>query len=202
MTRTRRRLLVAVITAATVAGLAIAYRRGTVITVEPFLPTTSAQGVRCEVVAWPEGPRGTKGVRCVGVFDRPLDALWGPLTDYDRLPEAFDSLFYTFRVDALSGAAPGTVTLKGALQFWLMRFPFDMTLTHPIAPGLRQVRWTSQVPRFSTRGGWQLQALAPDRTRVEYLIDTQIAFLPDFLVRVVLRDTLAPVVRAVGAPPG
>ena len=94
--------------------------------------------------------------------------------------------------------APGPVTLKGAVVFWLMRFPLDLVLEHTAEGGVRTVRWDAADERFATRGGWRLEALAPERTRVEYLLDARVAFLPDFVVKVVLRDNLPPVLRALG----
>ena len=192
---TRRRLSLALLTLAGVATVVISFVRGTAVTETPFEPTTPAEGVRCEIVAWPSGAEGEKGVRCAGVFDQPIAPMWAALTDYTALPDAFDNIFYDFQADALTGNAPGAVALKGRVQFWLMRFPFDMTLTHEVGHTARTVGWRSDVPRFSTRGGWRLEPLSATRTRVEYLIDARIALLPDFVVRVVLRDNLPRVLR-------
>lgn len=202
MKMTRRRLLILGVVGLLVAAVAVSWVRGTHVTDDPFQPASSDEGVRCEVVAWPGQPDGPTGVRCAAVFDRPIEALWGPLTDYARLPGAFDSALYDFEVDQLEGAAPGPVTLKGAVRFWLMRFPLDLTLQHSIDGATRTVRWESDVPRFVTRGSWRLEALAPDRTRVEYLLDARVSLLPDFVVKVVLRDNLPRVLRALQASSG
>ncbi len=185
-----------------ISTVAIAYVRGTRVTTTPFDPTQADQGVRCQIVAWPVawpgGAEGETAVRCAGVFERSVESLWGPLTDYAKLPEAFDSVLYRFDIDTLDGAAPGPVTLKGAVVFWLMRFPLDLVLEHTAEGGVRTVRWDASEDRFATRGGWRLEALAPERTRVEYLLDARVAFLPDFVVKVVLRDNLPRVLRALG----
>ncbi|MCA9560257.1 MAG: hypothetical protein KC583_17030 [Myxococcales bacterium] len=194
----RRRLVAVGLVVLAVSTVAIAYVRGTRVAATPFDPTQPDQGVRCQVVAWPGGAEGETAVRCAAVFERSVDSLWGPLTDYAKLPQAFDSVFYRFDIETLEGVAPGPVTLKGAVVFWLMRFPLDLVLEHTAEGGVRTVRWDAADERFATRGGWRLEALAPDRTRVEYMLDARVAYLPDFVVKVVLRDNLPRVLRALG----
>lgn len=200
MTRGRRRLLLLGVATGLLAVVAIAWLRGSRVTEAPFQPTTVAEGARCEVVEWPGEPDGPPAVRCAAVVERPVGALWAALTDYATLPGAFDSALYDFEVDAIEGEAPGPVALRGAVQFWLMRFPVDLRLEHAVDGALRTVRWVSDVPRFSTRGSWRLTALRPELTRVEYLLDARVAFLPGFLIRVVLRDNLPRVLEALAAP--
>ena len=197
MSRSRRKQVTAALVLVGVAVLMTSYLRGTVVVDVPFEPSSSDEGVRCEIVRWPGESDTDPVVRCAGVFDRSIDALWEPLTDYERLPEAYDNVFYNYQVESLSGAAPGPVELEGVVRFWLMRFPLDTTLEHGLEPeGLRTVSWASEVPRFTTRGGWRLEVLDEGQTRVEYLIDARVSVLPGFLVRVLMRDNLARMVSS------
>ena len=201
MSPSRRKQVTAALVLVGVAVLTTSYLRGTLVVDEPFEPSSSDEGVRCEIVRWPGESDSAPVVRCAGVFDRSIDALWGPLTDYERLPEAYDNVFYDYQVESLSGAAPGPVELEGVVRFWLMRFPLDTTLVHDLGAGLesggvRTVSWASEVPRFTTRGGWKLEVLDEGQTRVEYLIDARVSVLPGFLVRVLMRDNLAQMVSS------
>jgi uncharacterized membrane protein len=166
--------------------------RGTWAETEFKYPQTSADGVVRQLVQMsPEGRVQGQFVRLAIVVDRPIDAVWTVLTDYDRLHEALPHLAPM----KATKEADGRIHLTGAVTSPFRDFPFDVTVEHDQTTGGRDrtVSWDNPGGAMTVnRGHWRVSELGPSKTLVVYMIDVDIHPFPRWLVRYVLLNRLRP----------
>lgn len=165
--------------------------RGTLATTEVPRPSTAAEG---PLAALWLGPDGRKVVRAAMVVDRPPDRLWSVITGYERYPAVFPTV-----LAATSSVMPdGRRRLQATVSASLLgTYPVDILIRHEEG---RSTSWdmpTGEV--VHNRGSWTLTKLDDARTLVEYQLDVEIANVPDWFVRAVLRGRVRGILRALDA---
>ena len=188
----RKRVLIpAALFLTTGALLLVLILRGTLATSATPKPSTSADGPLAHLWLTPEG---RKVVRCALVIDRPLDRVWSVVTGYDRFPEIFPTI-----LKATSSVEPdGRHRLRADVSASLLgTWPVDILIRHQESGGVRVASWdqpTGDVLRNA--GSWTLTKLDDSRTRVEYLLDVEVARYPDWFTRAMLRGRQKGILRA------
>jgi hypothetical protein len=166
--------------------------RGSWAETEPRNPESSADGVVRQLIEMPAEARVQgKFVRLAIVVDRPIDAVWTVLTDYDHLDEALPHLGPV----KATKEPDGKIHLAGAVTSAFRDFPFDVTVTHDRTPDGRDrfVSWNNPGGAMTVnRGNWRVTELGPGKTRVVYMVDVDVHPFPRWLVRYVLLHGLRP----------
>jgi uncharacterized protein YndB with AHSA1/START domain len=193
--RLRKRYLIpALLLALLVVVFAWLYRRGTVAETAERDPRSPADAAVTQLVS----RDGRTFVRCALVVDAPPADVWRVVTDYDHQAE-FLPYVGQLSSERLGG---GRVRVRGVAHSRLWGdWPFESVVTEEEHPdrGEYAVTWDEEDAGglAVNRGGWALAPAGEGQTLLVYTLQIEMPNYPTFLIRNILMDRVASVLRAV-----
>jgi ribosome-associated toxin RatA of RatAB toxin-antitoxin module len=137
-------------------------------------------------------------LRAAILIDASPERIWAVLTDCEAAPEYLDDVLSCELIDTLDGGRAQIFRQRAKLRWFLPTFEHEFRLDYEPYHRMTVSRVEGPIERLDAT--WTLEAVAPARTRVTYVLDIEPGpLLPNFLLSRPLQRDVLNAMRAIRA---
>lgn len=135
-------------------------------------------------------------LRAAILIDASPERIWNILTDCESVPEYLDNVLNCELIETLDGGRAQIFRQRAKLRWFLPTFVHEFRLDYEPYDRITVSRVEGPIERLDAT--WRLEAIAPGRTRVTYVLDVEPGpLLPNFLLSGPLQRDALDAMRAV-----
>jgi ribosome-associated toxin RatA of RatAB toxin-antitoxin module len=135
-------------------------------------------------------------LRAAILIDASPERIWAILTDCEAAPEYLDDVLSCELIDTLDGGRAQVFRQRAKLRWFLPSFEHEFRLDYEPYHRMTVSRVEGPIERLDAT--WMLEAVAPARTRVTYVLDIEPGpLIPNFLLSGPLQRDVLNAMRAI-----